>query len=306
MSPALTTITRTMDDEARQTCSSCMGELSDMALKCNKCQRYVHLRCSGMPEYQLARLAVSQVHFVCASCVKSKDFDDEDHYNAEITKTREIIAKEISIIDQLNKDADSSISLSPNEKEADKTQADKTPNCRYFLQGNCKHGRAGKNCSYNHPKLCFNFIKRGDQRGGCKKGQDCAFVHPNMCQSSLQRRKCFKKGCHRYHVRGTQFSSADADHVQPQAQHSVQAAIPQNVNKSYSDIVRKSPYSLRKPDDPKLYPESPPSQNHDFLELKLQMKVMQDQILQLMLALTKGQMLHPPPNHQGVGWPPRQ
>ena len=216
MSPALTTITPTTDDEARQTCSSCMGELSDMALKCNKCQRHVHLRCSGMPEYQLARLAVSQVHFMCASCVKSKDFDEEDHYNAEITKMREIIAKEISIIDQLNKDANSSIATSDtsvltinqdpvnknplNENTASSSSKNQNmeskPICKYFKTKSCKHGAKGVGCSFKHPQKCLKYLRHGSKGNqGCKKGAKRDRYHPKLCFNSANGGYCEREGC---------------------------------------------------------------------------------------------------------------
>ena len=103
MAPAVTIIPPASDGEARPICKSCAGELADVALKCTNCKGHIHLRCSGMPEYQLVRLSVSQASYMCWGCVKTKDADnDEEKYNAECTKMREVVAKEISIIDQLH------------------------------------------------------------------------------------------------------------------------------------------------------------------------------------------------------------
>ena len=104
-------------------CVSCLGDLADIALKCNTCKGCVHLRCSGMPDYQLARLSVSQAHYLCNSCVKEKDFDgDTELYSSECTKIQEIIAKELSIIEQTNLDAN----RTGNNLESEKVETEQT------------------------------------------------------------------------------------------------------------------------------------------------------------------------------------
>ena len=112
-----------------------------MAVKCAKCQVFVHLRCTGLPEYQLVRLAVSQAQFSCANCVKTKDVEDEERYNAEVTNIREKIAKEISIIDQLE---DGSKSAAASEEDTPKEETNNSNSkskaiCRYFLRRECKY-----------------------------------------------------------------------------------------------------------------------------------------------------------------------
>ena len=91
MSPAVTPIPPTTGEETRQKCLSCKGALADSALKCDTCTEYVHLRCSGLPDYQLIRLAVSQCSYNCSDCVKAKDLrgDDEKH-KLEATKIKEL------------------------------------------------------------------------------------------------------------------------------------------------------------------------------------------------------------------------
>ena len=114
MSPAVSSIPPTQDDETRATCSSCVSPVSDLALKCTHCQAYTHLRCSGLPDYQLVRLLVTQSSYSCVSCVKSKDVKD-DKYDQELTRVNETIAKEISIIDQINAEANNSITADIEE-----------------------------------------------------------------------------------------------------------------------------------------------------------------------------------------------
>ena len=48
---------------------------------------------------------------------------------------------------------------------------------RFHLKKECKHGRLGIQCKYDHPKICPNFAKNGDRRGGCSKKANCRFYH---------------------------------------------------------------------------------------------------------------------------------
>ena len=99
MSPAVTPVPPTTGEETRQKCLSCEGALADSALKCDTCTEYVHLRCSGLPDYQLIRLAVSQCSYNCSDCVKAKDLrGDEEKHKLEATKIKELKEKEIAIV----------------------------------------------------------------------------------------------------------------------------------------------------------------------------------------------------------------
>ena len=51
---------------------------------------------------------------------------------------------------------------STKKHEPQKSTSDappKTPSCKFYLQGRCRHGRQGKDCSFVHPPLCHKFIK---------------------------------------------------------------------------------------------------------------------------------------------------
>ena len=227
MSPAITSIPPTPEGEARPVCAGCFGTMADASLKCGNCRRLVHLRCSELPEYQLVRLAVTQASFLCAKCVITKDLDnDEEKYSEELLKLREIIAKEVTIIEQANLDAtdrsentnlveNSSVTSassaknhgSPNNNsQARAAPQSNMPVCKFYLRKSCQHGRKGEGCTYSHPKLCYNYIKRGDQRGGCKKGNQCKYEHPKLCKKALDTRTCSNRKCTLYHVAGTKFN----------------------------------------------------------------------------------------------------
>ena len=124
MPPAVTAITPANEGEATPTCKACVGPLSDLALKCCHCNGHVHLRCSGLPDYILVRLTVTQSTYSCFMCVKSKDLKaDDDKYNTELTKLNEVIAKEVSIIDRTNAEADNTITSANGEDNTQVSQA---------------------------------------------------------------------------------------------------------------------------------------------------------------------------------------
>ena len=73
--------------------------------------------------------------------------------------------------------------------------------CHFYIQFRCKHGRSGKGCDFEHPKICLSLMNKGTK--GCSKAEDCDFVHPKMCQKSLNGKKCENKRCFLGHVLGT-------------------------------------------------------------------------------------------------------
>ena len=224
MAPAVTAIAATPDGEARLICHDCMGDVADAALRCTHCKAHVHLRCSGLPVYQLIRLSVTQASYMCLACVKTKDLEgDEEKYSAEVSKIEEIIAKEVSIIEQTqteandnNENSDTNVntqtSVDENKNlvsEADKIQ--KRPGiCHFFMNKKCKHGPKGLGCKYEHPKICRYYAKLGENRGGgCKKGDKCKFAHPKLCWKATGGLKCDRKNCHFLHPYGFKYDTAD-------------------------------------------------------------------------------------------------
>ena len=106
--------------------------------------------------------------------------------------------------DEMNKDINTFKANDRTDKvntQAKDVSSKKTV-CRYFLRQECRHGVSGKDCKFDHPKLCYKFIRNGSKHGGCKK-QQCNFFHPRLCQSSQKERKCVQKSCKLYHLKGT-------------------------------------------------------------------------------------------------------
>ena len=76
--------------------------------------------------------------------------------------------------------------------------------CRFYKNGNCKHGLKGKECKYLHPKMCRKFTQHGsNKQRGCNLGKKCNDFHPKMCFDSLRKGECLNKSCRFAHVKGT-------------------------------------------------------------------------------------------------------
>ena len=83
-------------------------------------------------------------------------------------------------------------------------EQEKKAKCRFFLKGTCKFGLSGKECKFEHPKVCKKFTQHGTrQPRGCKLGQSCKDYHPKMCLNSLRKGECFTESCKYNHVKGT-------------------------------------------------------------------------------------------------------
>ena len=140
----------------------------------------------------------------------------EENYADELTKVKEIMAKEISLIEQAQKDADASKSEDDMNDE-DALNAGYPPKnsgtnkkrgiCRYYVNRKCKHGPKGKGCTFEHPKICKYYAKLGENRkGGCKKGENCRFTHPKMCFQAKDGLVCNRKNCHFLHSYGYKYN----------------------------------------------------------------------------------------------------
>ena len=222
--PAVTNVPDEVNGEPRPVCSRCMSVVATAALKCKSCSVMIHLRCSELPEYQLVRFAYTQAQYVCSSCVKTKDMDEE-HYDEEVTKVRELMAKEESLIQQTDKDANedesaqidgaqddsAALPLSNNENGKDNA-VDPSKVCRHFVNRSCKHGPKGDGCRFDHPKLCRYYTKFGDKRGGCKKGEGCRFYHPKLCWQAARGHVCNRKNCKFLHPYGLKPKNSDLEH----------------------------------------------------------------------------------------------
>ena len=87
------------------------------------------------------------------------------------------------------------------------SQTRKEDICRYYKRGTCRHGwngAKGEGCQFEHPKMCFKYLKNGTHRiGGCTKKSKCLYYHPPLCKNSMAKRECANERCKFMHLKGT-------------------------------------------------------------------------------------------------------
>lgn len=90
----------------------------------------------------------------------------------------------------------------PNNK-SNNNSTRKAQICRFYKTHSCKHGRAGKNCGYAHPRVCYKYRHYGrDIKRGCIS-QTCNHYHPTICKNSEKDRLCLHLECPYLHLKGT-------------------------------------------------------------------------------------------------------
>ena len=90
------------------------------------------------------------------------------------------------------------------ETNVEKNRPVKKKVCRFYRIGTCQHGVSGKNCDFEHPKMCNKLLKHGTkQPRGCNLGKNCDQFHPKMCSTSIAKLECFDRKCQLRHVKGT-------------------------------------------------------------------------------------------------------
>ena len=213
-------------------CSSCLNQLEALALRCKNCQCFVHLSCSGLPEYILVRLLSTQNSYSCKQCVRTKELI-EGKYEEDIDRVRELLANEQAEIIRLNSEADmttcNEMRLALNQTVANSSsttnvdsgtapagEGDTAVSLRNETVQNSgivpqtqssssaergANGEGGKN--EKPPKVCGYYINRTCKFG--PGGNGCKFGHPKMCRSFAKfgdkRRGGCKKGelCNFFH-----------------------------------------------------------------------------------------------------------
>ena len=185
--------------------------------------------------------------------------------------------------------------------------------CRFFQNGNCKHGLKGRECNYTHPKMCRRFMQHGTrQPRGCTQGKRCNDFHPKMCFDSLRKGECFTESCRYTHIKGTR------RHPPITRNEVVQNNIPDNTQQNDKDTQHQN-YKTR--DEPQFkdnghFLEVVRLLKEDILEtLNRKMSTIQNQVHQLQLAYqpqplqtqpTQAQIQVPTMPRQQIQYPPQQ
>jgi len=215
-------------------CNVCNEKAVRAFLECARCESSIHYNCTELPPYFIFQIETSKLDYYCCECTSlkvqnqkqikkiaeeieiqeddeddSESGDDEDENQAidpDSIKTSEVSNKEPTL-DKERKQ------VNGGDKKSDKTTLEKTPNnntrqedkisdkphkriCKFYLQNKCKHGKSGKDCSFEHPIRCRNLRTAR----GCKKGDACKFWHPKTCKYGHNCK--IKKTCKLVHPNG--------------------------------------------------------------------------------------------------------
>ena len=205
-------------------CSVCNDLCVLECLKCNKCKSSIHVVCSQLPVYAIVNFFNTRSQYVCNECVKL-DRDNEAFALVINLIDREKENKSKKVIDhtgensQVNAsdDSEDAVPLSsshdpqpPQQQKGkplgkqDNNQRPATKVCYYYRNSRCKYGRSGRDCPFEHPRLCNYYKTNGlDPIKGCKEGNKCPFLHPPICPGSSRRRECLDLECRKLHLKGT-------------------------------------------------------------------------------------------------------
>ena len=69
--------------------------------------------------------------------------------------------------------------------------------CSFHLRRSCNHRKNPENCRFQHPKLCFDWMKLGK----CRNTDKCReFHHPKLCHSVRKGEQCNREKCRAVHL----------------------------------------------------------------------------------------------------------
>ena len=226
-----------------QVCSTCQDEYCvefghRPALECFLCHQGIHDECYKKQIGDREALPkIIGLHWLCGYCEPRATTEDDpvDHPPAarrskdrsvtslsENTMTRTdstTLEKKLSQ-DQVPEDSNPSSKvqiLNLNDDAPTNTPSASTdireqtvphkemPICIHYKRGKCRHGLAGTDCKYRHPKQCRKYMAHGDKdkKRGCTLGNKCENFHPRLCKNSIERRECLVPDCRFIHLKGT-------------------------------------------------------------------------------------------------------
>ena len=111
--------------------------------------------------------------------------------------------------------------------------------CRFFKNGQCRHGKNGKKpnqlgkvCSFSHPPTCKKFLDFGYKEHGCKS-KKCGKLHVNLCKIFMRHKSCkFEDKCRFWHPK--KLKNNNPHNINYSSQKHMEEKF------SYADIVTKN------------------------------------------------------------------
>lgn len=131
---------------------------------------------------------------ICSECSHSNsDRQIKTPVTIEITDKDKDKDNLEGIVDNIPKDVDKK-----NEPKFNEVTDKKNKGIyKHYLRRNCKHGIVGKECNWQHPKLCYDW--KGSAK--CRDKMKCSvYYHPKICETNKESRVCERLRCSDYHL----------------------------------------------------------------------------------------------------------
>ena len=202
----------------------CVSKDDTVLLSCEVCRKGLHNLCiqqllaeeyeEGMSEEDVKKILnpfnLPSFHVLCQACTESKIPKPEDGLKKSAKpQSHDSLQPSESVnknMPELEKDEDELEEEGEHGNLRDNDEEDKNKEkiCRFYKQGNCRFGRKGADCPYDHPQACRKLLKHGKRSpNGCTKGQKCEYYHPRMCSTSITKGECYNNDCKFVHVKNT-------------------------------------------------------------------------------------------------------
>ena len=219
-------------------CNNIFNNQSKAEVKCFNCGTDLCNVCITEEEVAKVKSIINSTVIICGDCDETIDTTEdaaannstqdnkEDSTNSEvisIESEKEKNSSQSSQSSQSKNDEEEALEKEEKEEEFTLVKVFKKNNvkenttedkealkiCSFYIQFRCKHGTWGKNCNFSHPKICREFMKKGE--AGCDLNDKCEYLHPKMCARSLKGDTCSSLKCHLGHIRGTR----DVNEISP-------------------------------------------------------------------------------------------
>ena len=312
--PLVKAILKKIESLLPQNCGECKApyitELSQTPLfSCHSCGKPSH-DCASYTTMKDSAPFPMGIVWMCPPCLNMEP-------EPELPKSSDLSEDDVTIVpiveDVASNNNDGSKSQNPpvEVKRKNPNSNTKKDICSFYLRRECRHGRRGLKCNFDHPNICLKYTKRGSKKGGCNKGKDCDYVHPPLCRGSKENRMvCPKPGCKLYHLLGMKTTSRDECQLatsslappsqpRPSQWRDSKKAMETNQSQRHKNLVPPMAEEPRESPVVQVAASNVMSGN-DFLELKSQMASMMSQIQWIMAAMR----IPPPASPRTVGWQP--
>ena len=111
-----------------------------------------------------------------------------------------VLCKKLDIVEEVTEDSSENHDDDNNARSTNPEPNDKQETiCKFYEKKNCKYGRSGKDCTYQHPPPCKKFEMFGNEEKGCHD-TNCKKLHRKVCKYFMRKKICkFGENCRLLH-----------------------------------------------------------------------------------------------------------